>query len=33
VQGGGYVVAGLAVGWLTRGHERDEGSPAILRRS
>lgn len=33
VQGGGYVIAGLAVGWLTRGDEHDEGSPAILRRS
>jgi predicted MFS family arabinose efflux permease len=33
VQGGGYVVAGLAVAWMTRGHERARGSPAILRRS
>ena len=33
VQGGGYVVAGLAVAVLTRDHERNGRSPAILRRS
>jgi predicted MFS family arabinose efflux permease len=33
VQGGGYVVAGLAVALLTRRHERNGRSPAILRRS
>jgi predicted MFS family arabinose efflux permease len=33
VQGGGYVVAGLAVAYLTRRHERNGRSPAILRRS
>lgn len=33
VQGSGYVVAGLAVWFLTRGHERNGRSPAILRRS
>jgi predicted MFS family arabinose efflux permease len=33
VQGGGYVLAGLAVAVLTRRHERNGRSPAILRRS
>ena len=33
VQGSGYVLAGLAVWRLTRGHERNGRSPAILRRS
>ena len=33
VQGSGYVVAGLAVWFLARGHERNGRSPAILRRS
>jgi hypothetical protein len=33
VQGSGYVVAGLAVWFLTRRHERNGRSPAILRRS
>ena len=33
VQGGGYVVAGLAVAYMTRGHQRNGRSPAILRRS
>jgi predicted MFS family arabinose efflux permease len=33
VQGSGYVVAGLAVAFLTRRPERNGRSPAILRRS
>lgn len=33
VQGSGYVIAGLVVWLLTRGHERNGRSPAILRRS
>ena len=33
VQGSGYVLAGLAVWRMTRGHERNGRSPAILRRS
>ena len=33
VQGGGYVLAGLTVAFLTRRHERNGRSPAILRRS
>ena len=33
VQGSGYVIAGLAVAFMTRGHERNGRSAAILRRS
>jgi predicted MFS family arabinose efflux permease len=33
VQGSGYVIAGLAVWFMTRRHQRSGPSPAILRRS